>query len=169
MNRRATAIAGLIAALPVILAAPATASEQSDSKSSGRPSNNEPSRGPATAHAVQVDDLEPSMYASYASIPFGYVLDFTKLVDGRAMNSSPNKTYCNYFKATSAPGTSVIYIQLKHGGTYLTKVSYPTDGKTYRYCWTGVGDADWNTANYFKYTKADDGRRVQGSGEVRKD
>jgi hypothetical protein len=117
---------------------------------------------PATATARPTKDLTGTVTTANASIPFGYVVDFTHYLDGRGMVTTKHRV-CNDFKSTYAPGTSSIKIQLVDPFTSYTTVTYPTDGGTWTYCWENTQNS--NSA-YFKYSKAQDGREVQGTGYV---
>lgn len=116
----------------------------------------------AVIHATRVDDMPSTIGTMATGLPFTYVVDFSVKLEGRLMYTQTNQ-FCNYFRSTSAPGTSQIYIQLRGNGAGFANVSFPTNGQTYVYCWTGFANG---VSYYFRYTKANDGRYVQGNGSV---
>jgi hypothetical protein len=101
---------------------------------------------------------------SPCNLPFNYVISFTHQVNGRNMQTTTSK-FCNWFTSSYAPGTSQIVITLWNVSTKFASVSFPTNGSTYYYCW-GPGFANNDAGYYFVYTKSQDGKEVDGSGQV---
>ena len=103
-----------------------------------------------------------------AATYFTYTVDFKANLQGR--NMSGHNDYCNTFTATfHEPGFDpTITIQLKENNSFGTDpgfatVTYPTDGGTYVYCWTGFVSSK---TYYFMYRKANNTKSVRGNGSV---
>lgn len=96
---------------------------------------------------------------------FGYVVDFTHQVTGRAM-SSPTGTFCNYFRATHVQDPSAdkqVYIQLESLYEQFQTASFPTNGGYHYFCWRGFNPQN---TYYFQYTKNQNGKQIVGDGSV---
>lgn len=101
-------------------------------------------------------------------VPFSYSLAMTTAVRGRDMISNTGD-FCNYFHATHVDNINLdpnIWIELRQpplDGLVGATVSYPTNGGTYVFCWRGFRAGQ---TYFFKYFKRNNGKEVDGSGNV---
>jgi hypothetical protein len=118
--------------------------------------------------AVMLALLLTSGTALAANVPFNYTINIVCCLNGRIMTSATGD-FCNWFHTTFVQKPLVdrwVYVSLWDFET-LTQVgqtiAYPTDGKQYLGCWW---DNQPNHSYYFRYTKANDGWQIKGSGNV---
>lgn len=122
----------------------------------------------ATTTAMALSMVLAMTSEASAATYFTYTIDFKVSLRGR--NMSGHTVYCNNFRATfHEPGFDpTITIQLKEDNSFGTDpgfatVTYPTDGGTYGYCWTGFVSGK---TYYFQYRKANNTKTVRGAGSV---